>query len=301
MEWTSLCFDWNRTRAFLVTAEEGTLSAAAKALNMSQPTLSRQVSALEEELGVVLFNRVGHKLELTDSGVELLEIARRLGEAAQEFSLAASGQAQQLEGNVVISACELDAVYRLPPILAKLRAQEPGISIEVVVTNQVSDLKRREADIAIRSFCPTQPNIIARKVGDEQVWLFGSAEYLKQYSQVTSLADVSDIQIIGFGDNAHIIEQLNQQGWPISKANFKLNTEFQMMQLGLCKQHLGLIYLIEEAGESEKLIKAFPSMVEPIRLPVWVACHEELRNNLRIRKVYDFIAEELRERLTYVS
>lgn len=298
MEWTSLCFDWNRTRAFLVTAEEGSLSAAAKALNMSQPTLSRQVSALEQEIGVVLFDRIGHKLELTQSGIELLDIARRLGEAAQDFSLAASGQCQRLEGNVVISACELDAVYRLPPILAKLRAQEPGISIEVVVTNKVSDLKRREADIAIRNFYPSQPNVIARKVGEESVWLYGSADYLKQYSQVTSLQDTTDIQIIGFGSNAQVIEQLNQQGWTLTNDNFKLNTEFQMMQLSLCKQHLGLIYLIEEAGQAEQLSKAFASMMEPIRFPVWMVCHEELRTNRRIKRVFDFIANELQTSLS---
>lgn len=298
MEWTSLCFDWNRTRAFLVTAEEGSLSAAAKALNMSQPTLSRQVSALEQEIGVVLFDRIGHKLELTQSGIELLDIARRLGEAAQDFSLAASGQCQQLEGNVVISACELDAVYRLPPILAKLRAQEPGISIEVVVTNKVSDLKRREADIAIRNFYPSQPNVIARKVGEESVWLYGSADYLKQYSQVASLQDMTDIQIIGFGSNAQVIEQLNQQGWTLTNDNFKLNTEFQMMQLSLCKQHLGLIYLIEEAGQAEQLSKAFASMMEPIRFPVWMVCHEELRTNRRIKRVFDFIANELQTSLS---
>ncbi|WP_394252678.1 LysR family transcriptional regulator [Vibrio profundi] len=298
MEWTSLCFDWNRTRAFLVTAEEGSLSAAAKALNMSQPTLSRQVSALEQEIGVVLFDRIGHKLELTQSGIELLDIARRLGEAAQDFSLAASGQCQRLEGNVVISVCELDAVYRLPPILAKLRAQEPGISIEVVVTNKVSDLKRREADIAIRNFYPSQPNVIARKVGEESVWLYGSADYLKQYSQVTSLQDMTDIQIIGFGSNAQVIEQLNQQGWTLTNDNFKLNTEFQMMQLSLCKQHLGLIYLIEEAGQAEQLSKAFASMMEPIRFPVWMVCHEELRTNRRIKRVFDFIANELQTSLS---
>jgi DNA-binding transcriptional LysR family regulator len=142
INWKSINFDWNRTRAFLVTAEEGTLSAAAKALGMTQPTLSRQVAALEAEMGVTLFERVGQRLVLTDSGVKLLEHARSMGNAALQFSLSATGQSQQLVGSVVISAGELDAAFRLPKIIAKLRRQEPGIDIEVVVTNEPSDLKR---------------------------------------------------------------------------------------------------------------------------------------------------------------
>ena len=163
MNWASVNFDWNHTRAFLVTAEEGTLTAAAKALGMTQPTLSRQVSALEAQLGIRLFERVGQRLVLTDSGVELLEHARLMGSTALQFSLAATGQSQQLEGSVTVSAGELDAVFRLPKIIATLRREEPGIDIEVIVTNEASDLKRREADIAIRSFRPTQNDLIAKK------------------------------------------------------------------------------------------------------------------------------------------
>ena len=159
MNWKSVKFDWNNARAFLVTAEEGTLSAAAKALGLTQPTLSRQVAALEAEMGVTLFERVGQRLVLTESGLALLQHARSMGDAASKFSLAASGQSQQLEGAVAISVSELDAVFRLPEIISGLRKSEPGIDIEVVVTNEPSDLKRREADIAIRSVRQTQQDM----------------------------------------------------------------------------------------------------------------------------------------------
>ena len=124
MNWNAITFDWNNTRAFLVTAEEGTLSAAAKALGLTQPTLSRQVAALEVEIGITLFERVGQRLVLTESGIKLLEHARSMGNAALQLSLAATGQSQQLEGTVVISTGELDAVYRLPKIIAKLRKKK---------------------------------------------------------------------------------------------------------------------------------------------------------------------------------
>jgi len=121
MDWRSSKFDWNRARAFLVTAEEGSLSAAARALGVAQPTLGRQVDALEEELGVILFERVGRGLTLTPSGQELLEHVRAMGEAAGRFSLTSMGQAQAIEGTVKIAASEAHAMIVLPPILAKLR------------------------------------------------------------------------------------------------------------------------------------------------------------------------------------
>jgi DNA-binding transcriptional LysR family regulator len=298
MNWKSVTFDWNHTRAFLVTAEEGTLSAAAKALGMTQPTLSRQVAALETELGVTLFERVGQRLVLTESGLELLESARLMGNAAQQFSLVSTGQSQQLEGSVVISAGELDAVFRLPKIIAKLRREEPGIDIEVVVTNEPSDLKRREADIAIRNFRPTQQDLIAKKLGEENIWLYGAKDYLAQLPAFSELSVHTELQIIGFDNSNAVSDVLNKQGWQLSKQNFKLITSFQMLQLELCKQGLGVIFYPEGLGNEDiKLFRAFEHLGPAIRLPVWLVCHQELRTNLRIRRVFDYIAEELSQTL----
>src|SRR5258707_11605252 len=144
MDWRSLNFDWNRARAFLVTAEEGSLSAAARALGMAQPTLGRQVDALEEELGVVLFERVGRGLTLTPGGVDLLEHVRAMGDAANRMSLAAAGQSQEIEGTISIAASEVYAAMLLPPILLRLRREHPGIQIEIVASTRASDLRRRE-------------------------------------------------------------------------------------------------------------------------------------------------------------
>lgn len=295
MNWKSVKFDWNHTRAFLVTAEEGTLSAAAKALGMTQPTLSRQVSALEAQTHTTLFERVGQRLVLTESGVELLEHARSMGNAALQFSLAATGQSQQIEGSVAISVGELDAVYRLPKIIAKLRRSEPGIDIEVIVTNEPSDLKRREADIAIRSFRPTQNDLIAKKLGEEVIWLYGTQDYL---ARLPPFSEASDIQIIGFDRSNNLSEVLNQQGWNLSKQNFSLVTSFQILQLELCREGLGVIFFPEDIGDKEpSLVRAFEDMGPAIQLPVWLVCHQELRTNLRVRRVFDFIAEELSQTL----
>ena len=135
MNWLSVSFDWNQARAFLATAEEGSLSAAARALGQTQPTIGRQVAALEEDLGVTLFERVGRSLALTQSGLELLDHFRAMGDAASRISLTASGQSQAIEGQVSITATPVLATYRLPAILKRLRDEAPGIVIEIIASH----------------------------------------------------------------------------------------------------------------------------------------------------------------------
>ncbi|MEM9257849.1 MAG: LysR family transcriptional regulator, partial [Pseudomonadota bacterium] len=165
MNWDNLHFDWAQVRAFLATSEEGSLSAAARALRLTQPTLSRQVTSLEQSLGVTLFERGHRQVQLTAAGLELLEHARSMAEAAQRIALAASGQSQAIEGRVCITATETLAAYCLPAILRKLREQAPGIVVEVAASDELRDLIRREADIAIRHAQPTHPDLIARRIG----------------------------------------------------------------------------------------------------------------------------------------
>ena len=293
MNWNAINFDWNHIRSFLATAEEGTLCAAAKALGLTQPTLSRQVYALESKLKLTLFERVGQRLVLTETGVELLDHARKMGDEALQFSLAATGQSQQLEGSVIVSASELTATYVLPKILAKIRKEEPGINIEVVVTNDASDLKRREADIAIRGFHPKQNDLIAKKIGEEVIWLYGTPEYLQQFPVVTDLSELKDIQIIGFDNINMMIELLNKQGWALTPKNFSLITSFQPLQVELCKQSQGVMFMPEDLSHREpSFIKAFENMGPTLLLDIWLVCHQELRTSLRVRKVFDFIAAE---------
>lgn len=298
MKWESVCFDWNRTRAFLVTAEEGSLSAAAKALNMTQPTLSRQVAGLESELNVTLFERVGQRLELTQSGLELLASAKKMGEAAQHFSLAVSGQSQDLEGTVVVSVCELDAMYRLPSVIKVIRELEPGITVEVVVSNQASDLKRREADIAIRNFRPTQPDLIAKKLGSETIWLYGDKQYLAPFQDEQNHDTLNKVQIIGFDQSSAVSDQLNAQGLSLTKENFRLISAFQPLQVKLAEQGLGSIFLPQDIGDQHlTLVRGFPNLPPLMTLDVWLVCHQELRTNRRVKRVFDLITEHFTQYL----
>lgn len=293
MDWRSVKFDWNRARAFLVTVEEGSLSAAARALGATQSTVGRQVSALEEELGAVLFERVGRGLTLTPAGHELVEHVRSMGDAASRVSLAASGKSQSLEGSVCISASEVDAVFRLPPIVAKLRHLEPGIHIEIIATNAESDLRRREADIAIRNYRPTQPNLIAKKVGSIRGRVFAKPEYLNQLGNPETAQGFSDADFLGFNRSTELIEALKRFGFELEQKNFPVISESQIVQWEHVKQGLGIGIMSEDIGDREpSVVQVLPDL-EPIIVPVWLVAHRELITSRRVRFVFDLIAEEL--------
>ncbi len=296
MDWRSVQFDWNRARAFLVTAEEGSLSAAARALGMSQPTLGRQVAALEDELGVALFERGGKGLELTPSGVELMEHVRAMGQAASEFSLAATGQSDSIEGRICISATEVMATFVLPAIIGRLRQLQPGIRVEIIASNEASDLKRREADIAIRAFRPTQPDLIARKLSDLTASLYATPDFLEQFRQPLQPEDLRAAEWLGFStNNQEYMAALQERGFVLSEHNFTVRTDNHMVHWELTKQGVGIGMMPVEIGDAEPLVqRVFPGKAV-FKGEIWLVSHRELRMNRRVRTVFDFLAEELSE------
>lgn len=293
MDWRSVTFDWNRARAFLVTAEEGSLSAAARALGMTQPTLGRQVTALEEELGVMLFERVGRGLTLTTGGVDLLEHVRRMGEAANHVTLAASGQSQSIEGTICITASEVISAFLLPPILARLRRTHPGVEIKLVASNAIHDLRRREADIAIRSGRPTDPNLVATRLRDTPARLYATRAYLKEIGHPASPADLGSADFIGFGEDDRFLQGLNALGFNLTPRNFPIQVANHMVLWELVKRGLGIGAIIDEVGDAEPLVeRVLPSMA-PIPVPAWLIAHREVHTSRRVRLVFDLLAEQL--------
>ena len=294
MDWRSVKFDWNKARAFLVTAEEGSLSAAARALGMAQPTLGRQVDGLEQELGIVLFERVGRGLTLTPSGLELLEHVRSMGEAAGRVSITALGQSQALEGTICISASETYAAVLLPPIIAKLRILEPSIQVEIVVANHASDLRRREADIAIRNFRPTEPDLIAKKIGDADAVLYATPDYIAKIGNPTNPYDLRHAEFINMDHSGMMLKGLNTLGLGLTEANFPLLTENYLVMWELVRQGAAIGILDAHIGDADTVVRRVLPDLEPFVFPIWLVSHRELTTNRRIRMVYDFLAEELR-------
>ncbi len=293
MNWQNVAFDWNQARAFLVTAEEGTLSAAARALGLTQPTLGRQVAALEEALGVTLFERVGRSLALTQAGLELLDHVRAMGEAAGRISLTASGQSQAIEGQVSITATTMTAAYHLPPILKRLRALAPAIEIAVIASSEVRDLQRREADIAIRHVRPGQPELIAKLIGETTAHLYAAPEYLDRHGRPTHPSDLSEANFIGYEHPERMLPVLGSLGLTLSRENFKIVSGSSTVILELVKQGLGLSLLPKDIADLTPGLEPVLHDLEPIPIPIWLVTHRELHTSRRIRLVFDFLAEAL--------
>lgn len=294
MDWRSIQFDWNQARAFLVTAEEGTLSAAARALGRTQPTLGRQVTALEHTLGAQLFDRIGTGLTLTPTGLELLAHVKQMGEAANSLSLSAAGLSMTLEGNVCISATESMAYFTLPPLIAELRNLYPGIQIEIEVSNETRDLNRREADIALRAYRPTQADLIVKRLKDYEARLYAKPEYLHNLRDKYGKEVLQHADFIGFSSTSDYPRQLKEKlGLEIKNEQFPLLTMNHLVHWQLVKQGIGIGVMTTDVGDIEKQVVAVQPSEPTIKGELWLVTHSELRTNLRIRKVFDFLAEKL--------
>jgi DNA-binding transcriptional LysR family regulator len=293
MEWRSMKFDWNRARAFLVTAEEGSLSAAARALGMAQPTLGRQVDALEEELGVILFERVGRGFTLTPSGLDLLDHVRAMGAAANLVSLSAAGNARSIEGTVRVTASDAHAAILLPPILAKLRLSHPGIHIEVIASSATSDLRRREADIAVRNYQPTEPDLIAKKVRDIPARLYATPDLIKRIGNPKLPHDLQDAEFINVDRTGAFAKGMTAIGIDLTERNFPILCENYLVMWELVKQGLGIGVQDGIIGDRELLVRRVLPDLEPLIFSMWLVTHREVNTSRRIRVVFDLLAEEL--------
>lgn len=296
MNWSAATFDWNQARAFLATVEEGSLSAAARVLKLTQPTLSRQVAALEQDLGVTLFERVGRSFVLTAAGIELLDHVRGMGEAATRVSLSASGQSQAIEGTVTITASDGFSAFELPPVLKRLRAEAPGIKVELVVSNEIRDLRLREADIAIRHVQPDHPDLIAKRLRDGTGHLYAMPDYLDRTGRPKTLTDLSDHDIIGHGDDTRMAEFLTGFGVTLTARNFVLSADNGLVVLELVKQGLGITALSREMAATVPGIEPVLPDQLAVPIPVWLVTHRELHTSRRLRTVFDLLAENLGKR-----
>lgn len=298
MDWRSVTFDWNRARAFLVTAEEGSLSAAARALGMAQPTLGRQVSALEEELGLALFERTGRGLELTPSGLELIDHVRAMGQAATRVSLAASGQSQEIAGRVSITASEIYAAFLLPPAIAELRDTAPGLEIEIVASNAVTDLRRREADIAIRNTEPKDPALIGQRIGFDTGWFYAAESYVARHGTPAGLDDLGGHSFIAMDSPDAMIAALAHFDITLSRDMLAIRSDNHLVHWELARQGVAIGIGPDFLGAASPGMQRLLPGHGPIRYPVWLVAHREVKSSRRIRLVWDILQHHLRTRLT---
>ncbi|KZY47979.1 LysR family transcriptional regulator, partial [Roseovarius sp. HI0049] len=267
--------------------------AAARALGQTQPTLGRQVAALEAALGVTLFERAGRTLMLTKAGLDLLEHTRAMGAAAERIALTASGAAQAVEGQVRITASDVMCAHILPPFVARLRLAAPGLEIDLVAANDIRDLQRREADIAIRHVRPEQPELTARLARDMTARPYAATVYLEARGRPKAPSDMADHDFISYGDVSRMIGFLAPLGYGVAKANFRVGSENGVVAWELARQGLGIAMMADDVGRGTPGMEALLPEVEPLRFPVWLVTHREVHTSKRIRLVFDMLAEFL--------
>jgi DNA-binding transcriptional LysR family regulator len=285
--------DWTLWRSFLATVETGSLSAAAAQIGATQPTLSRHIHELEQALGLSLFRRVARGLEPTEVALGLIDDARRMGDAAQALSLKAAGRTETVAGTVRLSASVVMSNLVLPAILTDLREAEPEIQIEIVASDGAQNLLRRDADIALRMFTPTQNALIARHIGDTSLGLFGATRYLDRRGRPRTLAELMDHDVIGFDRSEDILKGYAAHGFTVDREHFPLRVDDQMVYWHLMCAGAGLGFCQSRLGDAAGLEPLDIGMKLPA-LPIWIVFHEDLRAQPRVRRVANFLAERLK-------
>jgi DNA-binding transcriptional LysR family regulator len=286
--------DWNLIKSFVAVAETGSLSAAARKLAASQPTLGRHVAELERALGVTLFQRGRRGYVLSDAGSLLYERGRAVSERAAEFSLLALGSVEAIDGTVRIAASEVVAAHVLPDMMARLGMEEPGIEVEVVASNQVENLLRRDADIAIRMVKPLQNELVARKVADIPLVACAATTYLERRGRPATVADLAGHAIIGFDRSDDMIRGFAQFGLTLARHDFRFRTDNQIVMWQALRAGNGVGFAQAPLALADPLVETLLPDLRLPDLPVWLAMHRDVRTSLRIRRVADFLYEELR-------
>jgi len=282
-------------RAFLATAEEGSLTAAARSLGLTQPTLSRQISALEEELGLMLFERVGRGLELTAAGREMQHHVRDMGAAADRVALAALGQSQSIEGEVRITASDLMSAVLLPRAISRIKTLAPNLVIDVIAANDVRDLMRREADIAVRHVRPEHPDLVARLICEANGYFYASKDYLAARGHPQSPMDLDQHDFISMGDVSRMIDHLSHIGIDLDRRQFQVGSENGVVGWALAQAGLGIVPMDEVVAQySPNMVKVLPQTL--ISFPVWLTTHREIHTSPKMRLVFDVLAEVLAQR-----
>lgn len=285
--------DWNHLRGFLATAQTASLSGAARQLGLTQPTLSRQVAALESSLSLLLFERVGRGLELTDAGRELLAHVRDMGAAADRAALTASAQRSDISGKVRITASDVFSTTFIPKMVVEVRKRAPGLTIEVVATNDISDLMRREADIAVRHMRPEEPDLVARLVREATGRFYAATSYLDRRGRPKTRADLATHDWVSFGDTDRMVDYMNGMDIPVTHDAFKVGSENGVVAWEMACAGLGVCPMDDVVGKQAAGMEAVLDGDLKVTFPIWLVTHREVHTSPRIRLVFDVLAEAI--------
>lgn len=285
--------DWTLWRSFAAVAEHGSLSGAARALGLSQPTLGRHIELLEAGLGVKLFERSVSGLKATELGLRAYEPVRMAAEALAEAELYAAGASAKLEGSVRITASVVTSHYTLPPMLAQLRREFPTIALELVPSDSPENLLMREADIAVRMFRPTQLDLISKKIGESPMVVCAHRDYLERRGRPESLEALRGHDIIGFDRSELLIKAAHAVGFPLERSDFAMRSDSQSVLWELIRAGVGIGFAQENIVRQTEGMEILAIDLPFPPLEVWLTSHRELHAARRIRVIYDRLGEML--------
>jgi DNA-binding transcriptional LysR family regulator len=288
--------DWNLLRALGAVLAHGSLTQAAVRLGTSQPTLSRQIAALEAQLGAPLFERGARRLQPTAAALALAEPAARMLAAAQACALAADSariQADDLAGTVRLTASEVVSHHVLPPLLAALARRQPEIQIELVPSDTLSNLLEREADIAVRMLRPTQGTLITRHIADWPLGFYAHRDLLALQDAPPSVATLARQRWVGMDQSTLMIDGFRAAGFEVDRRFFAFRCDSQPVALAAVRAGLGIgVVLAPLARRLPELVPVLTELALPV-LPVWLTAHRELRASRRLQRVFDHLAQGL--------
>ena len=285
--------DWGLYRSFLAVLRDRSLSGAARSLNLTQPTLARHVAALEEQLGFELFTRSQQGLAPTEAALALIPYAESIEANAGALLRAASGIGQVVEGTVRITASEIMGAEVLPPMLSRLRLTYPGLEFELVLSNTVDNLLRRDADIAVRMVEPIQEALVVKKVGSVIVGLHAHKDYLKRAGKPSSVKDLSRHSLVGFDRETPELRAMRARMPGSEGLRFAYRADSDIAQLNAIRSGFGIGFCqLGLAQHDPALVRVLNDAIG-LKLGIWLAMHENLRSSPRCRAVFDGLATEL--------
>jgi DNA-binding transcriptional LysR family regulator len=284
---------WDLYRSFLAVARHGSLSAAARALSVTQPTIGRHVDQLEQALDTALFTRSPQGLIGTATALTLVPIAEAMESAAEAITRAASAGAAEDRGTVRITASDIIGAEVLPAILAELADKFPKLVFELSLSNRPEDLLRRDADIAVRMVRPMQTGLVARRLGETVIGLYAHRRYLAAHPAPASLSAPAGGRMIGFDRNPVPLQAVADAGLSPDAKMFSLRTDSDLAQLAALRAGYGIgACQIGIARRDPDLVRVLPDAFA-IKLETWLVMHEDLRASVPIRRTFDHLAAGL--------
>jgi len=288
-------FSWDLVRSFQAVSETGSLSAASRQLSLTQPTVGRHIDMLEAELKVPLFTRSREGMKLTKRGEDLIAIAQQMSETAMSFERLASGLDEDISGTVRISANEILGVLLLPQLISTFMADNPSIDVELVISNEASNLLQRDADVAIRLFRPTQNDLVARKITELPLGLYAHRSYLNQHGEPTSFEEMRDHVLIGFDRETSLIEAARTMGVSFTSRDFRFRSDSILAHIEAIRSGIGIgVTHNGLAVKWDEIDQVLPKLPFP-KLDLWIVCHADVRYNKRVRLLMDYLSENLKD------